>query len=68
MQRPRHAAALYCESVARFDGVAIPETLISQYLPRVLERVRDGKVPPQPRAVLLESVADVLRTYANACR
>lgn len=54
--------------LARFDGVEIPETLISQYLPGMLDRVRDGSLPRQPRALLIESVVDVLRTYAHACR
>jgi len=47
---------------------AIPEPLISQFLPSLYRRVADGTVPAAPRELVLEAVRDVLRVYAAACR
>jgi D-tagatose-bisphosphate aldolase class II non-catalytic subunit len=47
---------------------AIPEPLISQFLPSLYRRVADGTVPAGPRDLVLEAVRDVLRVYAAACR
>ena len=46
----------------------IPETLVSQYLPRLYDRVVAGLVPADPRAMLLAAVRDVLQSYRRACR
>ncbi|MCB8876188.1 D-tagatose-bisphosphate aldolase, class II, non-catalytic subunit [Acidisoma silvae] len=53
---------------ARLDGVTIPEPLISQYLPRFYDRVAAGTLPATARGLAVESVRDVLRVYAAACR
>ena len=50
------------------EDVALPETLVSQYLPRLYERVKDGELETQRHALVAESVKDVLRIYAVACR
>ncbi len=52
--------------LARLQGVRIPETLISQYLPRLHERVLTRAVAPEPRRLVIESVRDVLRVYRRA--
>jgi D-tagatose-1,6-bisphosphate aldolase subunit GatZ/KbaZ len=49
------------------EGTHMPETLVSQHLPRLYERVRSGKLGLQPRALVAESIKDVLRDYAAAC-
>jgi D-tagatose-1,6-bisphosphate aldolase subunit GatZ/KbaZ len=54
--------------LSELEDVALPETLISQYLPRLYERVRNRELPTEPRALVAESVRDVLRIYAAACR
>jgi D-tagatose-1,6-bisphosphate aldolase subunit GatZ/KbaZ len=46
---------------------ALPLSLISQYLPKQYEKIRDGKIENQPRALLLDRVMDVLGDYALAC-
>jgi D-tagatose-1,6-bisphosphate aldolase subunit GatZ/KbaZ len=60
------------EAVQRlFDTLSkadIPEPLISQFLPRLYERVATGAVEPAPRMLALEAVGDVLSDYALACR
>ena len=45
----------------------IPLTLLSQYLPRQYEAVREGRLANDPRELLLDGVAQVLRDYAAAC-
>ncbi len=50
------------------QDVALPETLVSQYLPRLYERVRRGTLAAEPRALIAESIKDVLRVYAAACQ
>lgn len=45
------------------DGVALPETMISQYLPRLFERVKSGALAADPKTLLLQSVRDVLDRY-----
>lgn len=51
-----------------FDGKALPETLVSQYLPRFYARIIDGALPNDVHAILLQSVQDVLDLYGRAAR
>lgn len=53
--------------LALFDGVTIPETLISQYLRGIYEGVRSGKVRPEARALAIAMIDLVLEDYYNAC-
>ena len=53
--------------LARLGRGAIPHTLLSQYLPRLHARVADGRIDAEPRALLVEAVRDVLRSYSRAC-
>ncbi len=48
------------------DDRAIGTGLISQYLPRLYEAVRDGLVPPSSRALTLGYIQLVLRQYREA--
>ncbi len=50
----------------RMHGVEIPATLVSQYLPRLHERVMTRTIAPEPRTLLIEAVRDVLRQYSHA--
>jgi D-tagatose-1,6-bisphosphate aldolase subunit GatZ/KbaZ len=45
----------------------VPLTLLSQYLPRKFAAIRDGELRNEPRELVLDSVAHVLRQYAEAC-
>jgi D-tagatose-1,6-bisphosphate aldolase subunit GatZ/KbaZ len=62
------AAAAVNRLFARLEGVAIPAPLISQFLPRFADRVAAGDLPAEARALAVEAVRDVLRTYAAACK
>ncbi len=54
--------------MGRLGGGSIAETLISQYLPRLYDEVRDGSVEPRPHALLIAAVRMALGPYAAACR
>ena len=45
----------------------VPTTLLSQYLPHQYAAIRDGQLRNDPREIVLDGVARVLRHYANAC-
>lgn len=49
------------------SGQEIPDVLVSQYLPRLYDRVAAGLMAKQPEILVMESVRDVLRDYAAAC-
>lgn len=44
-----------------------PLPLISAYLPAQYDRVRSGALAPEPAALALDRVRDVLRAYSTAC-
>ncbi len=60
------ARAACADLLARLEGTVIPETLVSQYLPRLHERVLTRQIAAEPRSLLIEAVRDVLRSYARA--
>ncbi|MCV7229252.1 D-tagatose-bisphosphate aldolase, class II, non-catalytic subunit [Mycolicibacterium komossense] len=45
----------------------IPEPMLSAYLPEQYERVRTGLITADPRALVIDRIAGVLRIYAQAC-
>ena len=59
------AAAAVETLLARFDG-DIPETLISQYLPRIYPAVVEKKVPPRARDLCIASIDAALAPYSAA--
>jgi len=46
----------------------IPQTLLSQYLPRQYERVRQGLLDCAPDALVFDRVRDTLEDYTVACK
>ncbi|MFZ0384390.1 MAG: class II D-tagatose-bisphosphate aldolase, non-catalytic subunit, partial [Solirubrobacteraceae bacterium] len=48
------------------SSVRLPLPLLSQALPAQFARVRSGELEPGPRALLLDRITDVLRTYRQA--
>lgn len=60
------AQSLVIALLARFNGVTIPETLISQYLPHLWPDVVRSKVDAAADALLLGAVERVLDIYGNA--
>jgi D-tagatose-1,6-bisphosphate aldolase subunit GatZ/KbaZ len=45
----------------------VPLTLLSQYLPVQYAAVREGRLVNDPRELVLDGVAQILRDYAAAC-
>jgi D-tagatose-1,6-bisphosphate aldolase subunit GatZ/KbaZ len=45
----------------------IPEPMLSAYLPEQYERLRAGLITADPRDLVIDRIAGVLRTYAQAC-
>ncbi len=61
------ARAAVASLMARLDGLELPETLISQYLPRLADGVRDGATRPVPRDLLIAGCRTALDPYSAAC-
>jgi len=53
--------------VANLSARRIPLALLSQYLPTQYAAIREGSLMNDPRTLLLDGVAQVLRDYARAC-
>ncbi|WP_102957711.1 D-tagatose-bisphosphate aldolase, class II, non-catalytic subunit [Mangrovicella endophytica] len=60
------AARAVDELMAALGSRAIPQTLVSQYLGRLYDKVASGRVEPTARSLLIASVANVLDDYAYA--
>ena len=64
---PKPEAQAACAGLLeRLRGVEIPATLVSQYLPRLAERVMTRRIAGEARALLIQAVRDVLRSYRRA--
>jgi D-tagatose-1,6-bisphosphate aldolase subunit GatZ/KbaZ len=61
------AQAAVTQLLERLSAAPIPLPLLSQYLPHQYAAIRGGTLAAEPRALLLDSVAHVLRDYAAAC-
>jgi len=49
------------------DRLTIPPTLVSQYLPREYEAVREGRLRSRPEQMTCHHICEVLGIYAAAC-
>jgi D-tagatose-1,6-bisphosphate aldolase subunit GatZ/KbaZ len=57
-----------CQAMlARLDAAPPPLTLLSQYLPRQYEAVRDGRLTARTDALLRDGTVQALRPYLHAC-
>jgi D-tagatose-1,6-bisphosphate aldolase subunit GatZ/KbaZ len=50
------------------DEHAIPEPMLSAFLPDQYQRVREGRLSARPKEIALDRVRQVLETYGQACR
>lgn len=53
--------------VANLERNPPPMALIHQYLPRVYDLIRAGRLRNDPHEILIQSMTSVLREYADAC-
>jgi D-tagatose-1,6-bisphosphate aldolase subunit GatZ/KbaZ len=49
------------------SAATVPLTLVSQYLPLQYAAIRDGRLRNDPRELVIDGIAQVLRHYADAC-
>jgi D-tagatose-1,6-bisphosphate aldolase subunit GatZ/KbaZ len=54
--------------IANMTRYAIPETMLSRYLPAQYKRLHEGTLTGDPQDLIVDKVRDVLREYAAACR
>lgn len=54
--------------LANLQQVAIPENLVSQFMPHQYGAYRLGKIDLDARSLLLDRVRDAVRPYARACQ
>lgn len=65
-QKPEIEAAVE-RLLANLASIAIPETMLSRYLPAQYERVRSGRMAVDAESIIVDRIRDVLRIYALAC-
>jgi D-tagatose-1,6-bisphosphate aldolase subunit GatZ/KbaZ len=61
------AAQACARLLQNLAAAKVPLTLLSQHLPRQYAAVRDGRLRNEPRELVLDGIAQVLRHYADAC-
>lgn len=54
--------------IANMNEVDIPLGLLHQYMPLQYVKVRDGKLPKEAKALLMDSVNEFVETYNYACK
>jgi len=53
--------------IGNLRRTAIPETMLSAFLPEEYRRVRAGALDPDPPSLIIHHIRQVLRAYAGAC-
>jgi D-tagatose-1,6-bisphosphate aldolase subunit GatZ/KbaZ len=63
-----HVKAAMATLTRNLQGKAIPETMLSAYLPDEYRAVRARELQPEAKPIVLHHIRLVLREYAEACR
>ena len=50
------------------ESRTLPPALLNQHFPHLITPIREGRLENSPRAILLESINQVLKGYDQACR
>lgn len=53
--------------IRNLSSIAIPESMLSRYLPAQYLRLRKGEIASDPASLIVDRIRDVLRDYAAAC-
>ncbi len=64
----RRIEAAMARLLSNLSLTRLPEILLSRYLPAQYARVRAGRLPPKPEALILDRIRDALGPYTAACR
>ncbi len=54
--------------ISNLSDVAIPENLLSRYLPEQYWQLRRGQIDATPMSLVLSRIREVIGVYAAACR
>jgi D-tagatose-1,6-bisphosphate aldolase subunit GatZ/KbaZ len=65
-QKPEIEAAVE-RLLANLASIAIPETMLSRYLPAQYERMRSRRIAADAESIIVDRIRDVLRVYSFAC-
>ena len=60
-------AASVSRLIKNLERIDIPDTVLSDYMPRQYERVRDRTLAKTPVALVLDKIVDALTPYQSAC-
>jgi D-tagatose-1,6-bisphosphate aldolase subunit GatZ/KbaZ len=60
-------AAAVARLVENLGRTKLPETMLSAYLPKQYEHIREGTLNNNANALIVDKIRDVLRVYAAAC-
>jgi D-tagatose-1,6-bisphosphate aldolase subunit GatZ/KbaZ len=60
-------AASVSRLISNLEKTSIPETLLSDYLPRQYRRIREGSLECAPVPILLDQIIEALEPYQRAC-
>ena len=63
---PQIAAAVK-RLIDNIDGLTVPESVLSLYLPAQYEHLRTGRISEDASSLIVDKVKDVLRVYATGC-
>ena len=64
--RPQVMAAVE-RLVTNLSSIAIPESMLSRYLPAQYLRLREKQIAADPASLIVDHIRDTLRDYAAAC-
>jgi len=64
--RPEIAAAVR-RLVKNLSAIAIPECMLSRYLPAQYLRLRTKQIAGDPESLIVDRIRDVMRSYSAAC-
>jgi D-tagatose-1,6-bisphosphate aldolase subunit GatZ/KbaZ len=64
--RPEIAAAVE-RLISNLSAVAIPESMLSRYLPAQYLRLRKNEIAGDPVSLIVDKIRDVLHNYAAGC-
>jgi D-tagatose-1,6-bisphosphate aldolase subunit GatZ/KbaZ len=60
-------AAAVDRLILNLSSTAIPQSMLSLYLPSQYSRMRTGEISGDPTSLIVDKIKDVLRVYAHAC-
>jgi len=63
----KKATAHLDKMMDNLNGIVIPNTLISQYLPNQYHQIMENKIENNPESFIISKISEVLKIYNSAC-